>query len=264
MSIDPDIANFITIDSLDLLKSALKKSHTTDSDFLNRLLALAITNNSHATIPHLNSLGASPNSNPALTALLTPSTFPALVTLTTKCDLDANTNLDRLGTFLILSIKRNSSEQVWTLLSLGANPTLGLYAHVYSPLATAVEYGASLEMVEMLLQAGATVRGSDALHVAAMKGRVDVLRRLLLADGVDVNEIGFEYCAEERLAQAAGSALHFAVDGGSVEAVRLLLANGADRELKDVQGRAPIGRAKRTGDKGIIALLEGQVKHGER
>lgn len=247
-SIDPRITDAITSNNLDNLKSALAEP-------FNRLLALAITNNSHLTIPHLIALGGSVYSEPAFTALLAPRTFPALVTLITKCNYDVNTNLDRLGTYLILSIKRNNADEVRTLLSHGANPNLGLYAHVYSPLASAVEYSASLDIVDMLLRAGATVQESDALHVAAMKARVDVLRRLL-DSGADVNEIGFEYSAVEQLAEVAGSGLHFAVDGGSEEVVRLLLERGADRQLKDAQGKTALERARGQGFEGIIALLD--------
>lgn len=247
-SIDTDITNAITSDNLDNLKSALAKSR-------NCLLALAITNNSRLTIPHLVSLGGSAHSDPATTALLAPGTFPALVTLVTKCNYDNNTNLDRLGTFLILSIKRNNAEEVRTLLSHGANSNLGLYAHLYSPLASAAEYGASVEIVDMLLRAGATVQGSDALHVAALKGRVDVLCRLL-DSGADVNEIGFEYAAIEQFAEMAGGALHFAVDGGSEEVVRLLLERGADRQLRDAQARTALERARERSFHRGIALLE--------
>ena len=247
-SMDPKITDAIISNNLDHLKSALAKP-------LNGLLALAITNNSHLTIPHIVDLGGSVYSDPAFTALLAPHTFPALVTLITKCSYDVNTNLDRLGTFLILSIKRNSADEVRTLISHGANPNLGLYAHLYSPLASASEYAASLDVVNTLLDAGAIVQGSDALHVAAMKGRVDILQRLL-DSGVDVNEVGFEYCAVERFAAVAGTGLHFAVDGGSEEAVRLLLERGADRQLKDAQGNTALERARGKNCEGIIALLD--------
>ena len=247
-SIDPRVTDAITSNNLDDLKSALAEP-------FNRLLALAITNNSHLTIPHLIELGGSVYSDPAFTALLASCTFPALMTLITKCNYDINTNLDRLGTFLILSIKRNNADEVRTLLSHGANPNLGLYAHLYSPLASAVEYAASLDIVDMLLRAGAMVQESDALHVAAMKARVDVLRRLL-DSGADVNECGFEYSAVEQFAEVAGSGLHFAVDGGSEEVVRLLLERGADRQLKDAQGNTALERARGKGFEGIIALLD--------
>ena len=247
-SIDPKITDAITSNNLDDLKSALAEP-------FNRLLALAITNNSHLTIPHLIHLGGSVYSDPAFTALLASRTFPALVTLITKCNYDVNTNLDRLGTYLIISIKRNNADEVRTLLSHGADPNLGFYAHLYSPLASAVEYGASVDIVDMLIRAGATVHESDALHIAAMKARVDVLHRLL-DSGADVNEIGFEYSAIEHFAEMAGSGLHFAVDGGSEEVVRLLLERGADWRLKDAQGRTALERARGKGFEGIVALLE--------
>ena len=54
----------------------------------------------------------------------------------------------------------------------------------------------------------------------------------------------------------AGSGLHFAVDGRSEEVVRLLLERGADRRLKDVQGKTALEKARGKGFEGIIALLE--------
>lgn len=76
-SIDPDITDAITSNwNLDNLKSGLAKS-------LNRLLTLAITNDSHLAMPHLISLGGSPRFDPALIALLAPGTLPSLVRLIT-------------------------------------------------------------------------------------------------------------------------------------------------------------------------------------
>ncbi len=60
----------------------------------------------------------------------------------------------------------------------------------------------------MLLDAGAMVKESDALHVAARKGSGGILRRLLTGVA-NINEIGFEYSIDERLAQEAGSGLYF-------------------------------------------------------
>ena len=183
--------------------------------------------------------------------MLNTFTIPALVKLIKTCNYDVNTNLDRLGTFLILSIKCNYTEEVRNLLSHGANPNLGLYAHLYSPLASAVEYGASLEIIML----GRQCRRVTPLHFAAMKGRMDVLRRLI-DSGADVNEIGFEYGATERFAEMAGSTLHFAVGGGEVEVVRLLLEKGADRELRDAQGRTALERVREKGFEDIITLLD--------
>lgn len=245
---DPAIISAITSNNLDNLQRALSKP-------LDHLLAVAITHNSHLTIPHLISLGENSLSEPVFNALLSPASFPSLLTLIAECAYDVNTNLDRLGTFLIVSIKRNNPAEAQALLAHGANPNLGLYAHLYSLLASAIEFAASLDIIDMLLRAGATMQGSDALQVAAMTRRIDVLCRLLNR-GADINEIGFEYAAVERLADIAGTALHFAADNGSEEAIQMLLERGADRQRRDVQGRTALNRARKNECAAIIALLE--------
>ena len=118
-----------------------------------------------------------------------------------------------------------------------------------------MEYGASLEIIDLLLHSGSTIQESDALHIAAMKGRMDVLRRLI-DSGADVNEVGFEYAATEKFAEMAGGALHFAVDGGEIDVVKLLLEKGADWELRDAQGSTALERAREKGFEDIIALLD--------
>ena len=84
---------------------------------------------------------------------------------------------------------------------------------------------------------------SDTLHTAAERGRAD-LARLLLGRGTDIDALGFEYCAVESRADEAGSELHFAVDGSSVEIVELFLEYGADAGFKDVKETTAVQRAK--------------------
>lgn len=119
-----------------------------------------------------------------------------------------------------------------------------MYAHTWSALAVVANFDASLEIVEMLLVAGADLQGSDALQTAAARGRVDLVR-MLLKKGAHIDALGFEYCAIEGRAEEAGGALHFAVDAGSVEVVRLLLENSADIGLHDVKGRTAKQRAEK-------------------
>lgn len=112
--IPKDIATAIKTDSLSQLQLALDGHPTKcpDAARLNQQLALAIAHNSITINPQLVSLGASPLSDPAWEALLSSSTFPSLMTLITSGNLDINTNLDRLGTFLILAIKRQNVDHV--------------------------------------------------------------------------------------------------------------------------------------------------------
>lgn len=247
---DPNFTKAIADDNVDDFKS-------TFTQFSDSLLSQAITNNSIQIISYLVNQGASVYSKMAQTALQAPESFPALIAMIKEGHLDVNTNFDHRGTLLIQRARRGNEYQVRELLACGANPNLGLRVHLYTPLASAVEYDASPVMLKMLLDAGATMQGSDALHVAALNGRVDALR-LLLDNGADVNEIGFEYAALESFAEKAGAPLHYAVDGGHEEVVRFLLEKGADRQVKDVQERIALERAREAGaEGGIIALLEG-------
>ena len=255
--LSPELVSSVEADDLERLSQLLQTHPSRDVATLNIILALAIQHNSLSAVTFLISLGSSPLSHPALTALLSPDTFPTFQHLVTSGVLDINTNLDRLGTFLILSVKRNNQEHVEFCLKYGANPDLGLYAHIWSPLATGANFGASPRIIEMLLNAGASLEGSDVLQTAAEKGRADLVR-MLLEKGAEVDTLGFVDCAIESRAEEAGSALHFAVDRKSPngEVVKLLLENGADVSLKDMKGRTVKERATAKGFNDLEVILE--------
>ena len=255
--LSPDLVSSVEADNLERLSQLLQTHPSRDVATLNLILALAIQHNSLSSVTFLISLGSSPLSHPALTALLSPDTFPTLQHLVTTGVLNINTDLDRLGTFLILSVKRNNREHVEFCLKHGADPDLGLYAHIWSPLATGANFGASPQILEMLLNAGAGLEGSDVLQTAALNGRADLVR-MLLEKGAKINTLGFVDCAIESRAEEAGSALHFAVDRKSSngEVVKLLLENGADVSLKDMKGRTVKERATANGSHDLEVLLE--------
>ena len=46
------------------------------------------------------------------------------------------------------------------------------------------------------------------------------------------------------------------MDGGGVEAVRTLLEKGADRELREAQGRTALDRAREKGFDDIVTLWD--------
>lgn len=253
-SLSSDLISSVEANDLASLTSFLRSPQSENKTILNELLAYAIRNNAVATIPHLTSLGASRLSEPAFDLLWPSSAFPAFSCLVVNGVLDINSDLDWIGTFLILAVKRHDKEHVSFYLKHGANPNLGMYARIWSALATAAEYDASLEIVEMLLAAGADLDGSDALQTAAARGRVDLVR-LLLEKGANIDALGFEYCAIECRADEAGGALHFAVDAGSVEIMRLLLENGADLGLHDVKGRTAMQRAEEKAIKDVEEVI---------
>ena len=256
-SLSPELISSVEADDLECLSQLLQTHPSSDVATLNIILALAIQHNSLSAVTFLISLGSSPLSHPALTALLSPDTFPTFQHLVTSGVLDINTNLDRLGTFLVLSVKLNNQEHVEFCLKYGANPDLGLYAHIWSPLATGANFGASPRIIELLLNAGASLEGSDALQTAAEKGRADLVR-MLLEKGAKVDTLGFLDCAIESRAEEAGSALHFAVDRkcSNWEVVKLLLENGADVSLRDMKGRTVKERATANGFDDLEVILE--------
>ena len=257
ITFSPEVVRSLEADDLEKLKSLLYdlNHQTSPVSELDKLLAHAIDHNAILSIDYLLALGANPLSETAFEKLLGSSSFAAFQHLIKQGTLDINQNLDWLGTFLILAIKRNDLEHVSFCLEHGANPNLGLFARVWTALATAAEYGASLQIVEGLLSSGADVKGSDALQTSAKKNRVDLMQALL-NNGADIDEIGFEYCATELIADEAGSALHYAVDGGSVDAMELLLKEGANAGTKDAKGRTAAERGAEKGSDVALKVLQ--------
>lgn len=94
--------------------------------------------------------------------------------------------------------------------------------------------------------------GFTALHFAAYFGRPEAVR-LLLERGA---RIAVEADNDLRV-----QPLHSAVAGKNLEAVRLLLAAGADPNAQQAGGYTPLDGAVQTGDAALIALLR---EHGAR
>jgi len=64
------------------------------------------------------------------------------------------------------------------------------------------------------------------------------------------------YQTLRKKADEAGTALHFAVDANNIEVAKLLLANGADVAIRDVQGRTAMERATEKGRNNIRLYLD--------
>jgi ankyrin repeat protein len=88
--------------------------------------------------------------------------------------------------------------------------------------------------------------GTAALHVAAQKGYIGVMDRLL-AVGADVNQIAMDHGV---------TALMLASVSGQTEAIQFLLNEGADWRIQDIQGRTALGAAKAKGWSMAVEALE--------
>ncbi|MBX3407583.1 MAG: ankyrin repeat domain-containing protein [Phycisphaeraceae bacterium] len=90
------------------------------------------------------------------------------------------------------------------------------------------------------------------LHSAAMNGHARVCERLIRAGtGINVQTDPQRYAA-----------LHSAAYGGHEEAIRVLLANGADPTLKNYRGECPADTARRQGNLAAAQLIESTASNG--
>ncbi len=81
---------------------------------------------------------------------------------------------------------------------------------------------------------------------AAFENRTKVVKTLLQVEDVDL-DTGDEY---------GSTALHHAAIKGHLKIVRLLLAHGANLQLKDTKGRTPLMAATQQGQTAIVELLK--------
>lgn len=128
-------------------------------------------------------------------------------------------------------------------------------------------YNPTPSMINILIEHGATLQGSEALRGAAEARRISNARRLLEL-GADVNE-GFtkiDYNQPNPPNRSlCGYALHFAIKGSMLnfphgdppaEMVRFLLASGAHTDVLDDEGKTPLEVAKDVGQKDTVKVLE--------
>jgi ankyrin repeat protein len=209
--------------------------------------------------------------------------FIVLGSILSGCDSD-NDNL-------LAAIKQKDVEAVRRALATGVDlePASGLH-DVNKPLAYAAAYG-NLEIVKLLVEAGADLNGQVAYgDVALIKadehGNDDIIE-YLIREGADVNVpnyygvtpfIGFCWegqlelvklaakhggdvnsSFEAKVGDGAGmknfSPFQAAVAYGRRDVVAFLLSHGADPKAKDYKGRSPVELAESKGHKEIVRLL---------
>ncbi|XP_053670231.1 ankyrin repeat domain-containing protein 27-like [Anopheles nili] len=122
----------------------------------------------------------------------------------------------------------------------------------YTALHVAAMHG-NVEMVRLLLeqQVNPTIRlktGATALHLATRERRLRIVRMLLSrchsADIVDLKD------------SRGDTPLHYAVEQNNLQLVQMLLDSGADRSIRNLQGKRPIDIAKDNLYFNVVNLLE--------
>lgn len=147
------------------------------------------------------------------------------------------------------------------LLDHGANPNVGPSVVFQMGREAVPDSGMALQLaacwstistLDLLLERGAKLEHSFPLHNAAGVGDGRILMMAHLIElGVDVNGLD-----TARVRFRHGTPLHCAIGDRNFGTVRFLLNNGADPHVEDVYGVTPVEAAKKTGNRGIITLLE--------
>jgi ankyrin repeat protein len=113
-----------------------------------------------------------------------------------------------------------------------------------TPIGAAISSG-SVEVLNILIDAGADVFGSNSLHVASSLGNMELIK-LLVEKGASI---------DTKYNQDGWSLLHTAAFYGSIDIIRFLLDHGASPKITDKIGRSPVRVACETGNLEVLKLL---------
>ena len=143
-------------------------------------------------------------------------------------------------TNLCRHVVRDESLTRW-FLEHGANPSI--VGEPGTNILDVIAANSTLTVFELLLQYGAKLEESNALHSAAGElkktpGRVEMMK-FLLDKGMDLNVLWRrEYPAGRRMGR--GTPLHAATSSQQPDRIMLLLERGADPEAKNTLGQTPL------------------------
>jgi ankyrin repeat protein len=172
--------------------------------------------------------------------------------------LKLNHPVERLGSPLGIAILYQNLDLIRFLLAKGADPN-NYYPFPCISLLHQAALLRSTVIIRLLLDHGATMRGSKALQGAAQVGSVEAAA-LALELGEDVDEVfRWDMCDQEDV-DIIGTALHVAVRHNQEAMVEFLLRRGARQNLLDGAGGTVKTLAVEMGNLRIIRLLQ-QYEH---
>ncbi|KAJ5608653.1 hypothetical protein N7528_009220 [Penicillium herquei] len=145
-------------------------------------------------------------------------------------------------------------------LAHGANPNQRSDVNTdCTPLSIAFKE-ASHEIIQALLDHGASLQHGQVLHYAAMRkldDRLEVLKYLLDRKH-SPNDIMYQNCGNDyyfHMYSGIGTPLHHAAANGFLDSVKLLVQYGASPRMRDPMGQTPADWAKRNGHEQIFDFL---------
>ncbi|KAG8526394.1 uncharacterized protein KY384_000388 [Bacidia gigantensis] len=202
------------------------------------VLAAATSSKNTQMVSFLLHQGAPISSSDALFALRGEDTEATIALLQTFLDhgWDINGKTD-IGKNILVHVIANETLTRW-FLAHGAD--VNAIGKVGSTILDVAAANSSPAIFDLLVQHGARLEDSDALHSAAgaretKEGRVEMMKHLLDLGVFDVNALERrEYPPSRR--RGRGTPLHNAVLSEDVERLRLLLAYGTDLERENTMG----------------------------
>lgn len=107
------------------------------------------------------------------------------------------------------------------------------------------------------------IEHGQLLHYAIRRDQPDHLEVLqfILDKNPDVNRVMYKNCPQSYEPQKAfgiGTPLHEAAEMGKLDVVSILLANEADRAVKDARGETTLDRAERSNRTAVLEYLRRQ------
>jgi len=178
---------------------------------------------------------------------------------------DVNDNEGHTGDALMMAIRFSRFPLAEFLLRNGADPNRnwssgGNFIMALGRICSSEN--APLDLVRLLLEKGADAREGAALLAAASAdggGRADILELLLQesAGAALIDEIPASVQYDDVLdADHWGTPLHGAAAKGNPKCIELLLAKGANKEIRNGAGRTPRETAEKFGHSECARLLD--------
>lgn len=165
----------------------------------------------------------------------------------------------RLGNAVHTAVRSHNSELLIYLLESGGDPGRTPECTRYVDTFTPIENAALVnneEAARVLVKYGAIFRATEALVIATQFGLLGLVR-CFIELGADVDYIrGIKDPYWDTCSDPCTSPLHMAVKSGQLEMVGLLVAYGADPDLRDISGISARDLASSAENGDILRLLE--------
>ncbi|KAL8762798.1 MAG: hypothetical protein Q9184_001280 [Pyrenodesmia sp. 2 TL-2023] len=210
-------------------------------------------------------LNPSAVNDPLIYAANDAASIPIFEILINEGKWDVKQYLELEGDALTSAVHKGNADIAEYLLRRGADPNsdypFGEYTSLLWAIVGHTNQGSTGEkMLKLLLDHGASVKGTGGLIAAAEVGNVKAVKMILelRREEVDLEEVEEYGAYDGRKLDDMGTALYKAAAAGCVEIVDVLIKRGANREFRDRTGRSVVDVARENGWEEVLRRLEKQ------